>query len=81
MVIRALAERPMIFALRFSDREIIDARQAQSHKASVVEFPVFIAIRAEPVSGIVVPLVGKAHCDAIVSESPKLLDQTIVQFF
>jgi len=27
-----------------------------------------------------VPLVGKAHCDTIASESPKLFDQSVVEF-
>jgi len=71
----------MIFALWFSNWKIIDIRQAQTHKTIVVEFPIFIAIGAKPVSGIIVPLVGKAHRDAIAGESPKLFYQSVAQFF
>jgi hypothetical protein len=70
----------MIFALRFSNRKIIDIRQAKTHKTIVIELPIFISEGAKPVSGVIVPLLGKAGCDAISGESPKLFDQPVVQF-
>jgi hypothetical protein len=45
-----------------------------------IEFPVLIAIRPEPVSRVIVPLIRKAHLNAVSPEHPKFLDQTI-QFF
>ena len=65
MLIGASAERPMIFAIRFLDWKIIDARESQPHQAIVVKLPILVAVGAIPVSGVVVPFVGEAHCDAI----------------
>jgi hypothetical protein len=33
----------------------------------LVEFPVLVAIAAEPVAAVVVPLIGKAYGDAVLS--------------
>ena len=80
MIIGASAEGPMIFAFRFLDWKVIDAREPQPHQAIIIEFPILVAVRAIPVSGVVVPFIGKAHGDSIVRESPKLLDQAVVEF-
>ena len=45
----------------------------------VVELPVLVAVGAEPVAAVVVPLVGEAHRDAVVGEGPELLDQPVVE--
>jgi hypothetical protein len=50
MIIRAAAERPVELALGCTDRQIIDAGNAAAHQAVLVEFPILIAIAAEPVS-------------------------------
>src|SRR5271165_5146439 len=81
MLVRTTPQRPVIFAVRFFDRKIIDARQPQTHQTIFVKFPILVAIRAEPVSGIIVRLVSEAHGNAIAFEGPKLFDQPIVQFF
>jgi ABC-type transporter Mla MlaB component len=81
MIIGAAAERPMIFAIRFLDWKIIDARESQPHQAILVELPILVAIRAIPVSRIVVPFVGEAHCDPVIGEGPKLLGQAVVELF
>jgi hypothetical protein len=44
MHIRAAAKRPMIFSLRFLDREIVDAGVAKPHQAMVAKLPILIAI-------------------------------------
>src|SRR5690606_789076 len=45
----------------------------------VVELPVLVAVGTEPVAGVVVPLVGEAHRDAVLAESPDFLDQAIIE--
>ena len=74
MRIWTAAERPMIFSLRLLDREIVDGCVAKTHQAIVIELPVLIAIGAEPISGVIVPFVGKAHGNAISRVSPELFD-------
>jgi hypothetical protein len=81
MIIGAAAKRPMIFAIRFLDWKIIDARKSQPHQTIIIEPPILVAVGAIPISRVVVPFVGEAHGDSIVRESPKLFDQTVVQFF
>src|SRR5262249_7424325 len=38
-----------------------------------------VAIAAEPVTAVVVPLVSEAHRDAVVAKGPELLDQPVVE--
>src|ERR1700676_2183188 len=79
MVVGATAERPVIFSFALLDRKIIDARDAQAHQAMLVEFPVLIAIAAEPIPAVIVPLIGKADGDAIRLEGPDFLDQPVIE--
>src|SRR6185295_4148028 len=51
------------------------------HEPALVEFPVLVAIGAEPVVRIVVPLVREAHGDAVAAEGPELLDEAVVELF
>src|ERR1700730_12203307 len=81
MLVRTTPQRPVIFTVRFFDRKIIDARQPQTHQTIFIKFPILIAIRAEPVSGIIVRLVSEAHGNAIAVKRPKLFDPPILQFF
>jgi len=55
--------RPPVPALAFADLYIIDAGLAPAHQAVLVEFPLLIAIGAEPLSGIVMPFVLETHSD------------------
>jgi hypothetical protein len=80
MIVRATAKCPGIFTVHFLDGKIVDACESQLHESIIVEFPIFVAVRAIPVSRIVVPLVGEAHGDAVLGEGPKLFDQTVVEF-
>ena len=80
MIVGTVAERPMIFALVFANRQIVDAGNPAAHVAIVVKFPIFVSVGAEPVSGIVVPFVGKSDGDAILLEGPKFFDEAIVEF-
>src|SRR6185436_19548098 len=81
MMIGAAAGRPMELAVGLLDWQIVDARDASLHQSLFVEFPVFIAIRAKPVFGVVMPFISKANGDARFVKCPKLLDQAIVEFF
>src|SRR5882724_4648503 len=80
MLVWPTTERPMIFAVRLLDREVIDARQPMPHQAVVIKLPILIAVRAIPVPGIIMPFVGKTRRDAIPVEGPKLFDQPIIEF-
>src|SRR5258706_14302944 len=69
----------MILALALLDRKVVDAGDAQPHQAMRVELPILVTVAAEPVSAVVVRLVGEAHGDAVAMERPDLLDQAIVE--
>src|SRR5580700_3101829 len=80
MVVGATAaERPVAFSVALLDRKIIDARDAQAHQAMLIEFPVLVAIAAEPVPTVIVPFVGKADGDSVGMEGPEFLDQPVVE--
>jgi hypothetical protein len=51
--------RPPETALAFADLHIIDAGLAAAHQAVLVEFPLLIAVGAEPLSGAVMPFYWK----------------------
>ena len=70
MPIRPPPRRPVILALRLGDRLVVDAGVAVDHQAVVVEFPVFVAVAAVPLAGVVVPFVGEADGDAMAAEGP-----------
>ena len=46
----------------------------------LIEFPLFVAIGAMPLPGIVMPFVLKPHRDAVAVERPEILDQAILVF-
>src|SRR5580692_9575374 len=79
MIVRTTTERPMIKAVLLLDRQVVDARQTHAHQAVRVEFPVLIAVAAEPASRIVAPFVGEANGDAVLMKGPEFLDQPIVE--
>src|SRR5262245_55859476 len=79
MVVGPPAERPAILPIDGSNWEIVDAREPASHEPPLIEFPVLVAVRPEPVTRVVVPLIGKANRDAVALISPELLDQSVVE--
>src|SRR5512144_373448 len=79
MVVGPAAQGPVVLALALGDRGVVDARDAQAHQPVLVELPVLVAVAAEPVAAVVVPLVGEAHGDAVVAERPQLLDQPVIE--
>src|SRR5688572_25658218 len=70
---------PVEFAVRHGNRQIVDRSDAPAHEPTLVELPVLVAVRAEPVVRVVVPFVGETHGDAITAEGPQLLDEPVVQ--
>jgi hypothetical protein len=64
----------VIFALALGDRQVVDASEASAHQTVLVELPVFIAVRAEPVAAIVMPLIGKAYRNPVVGKRPYFFD-------
>src|SRR5262245_44854290 len=79
MVVGSPAERPAKPAFGLADRHVVDGRVTCRHQPLSIELPVLVAERAEPVAGVVMPLVREANRDAIVLERPQLLDQSIVE--
>src|SRR4029453_608284 len=79
MIVGTAAERPVIFALALLDRKIVDAGDPQSHQSMLVKLPVLVSIAAEPVPAVVVPFIGKSHCNAVFAKGPDFLDQTIIK--
>ena len=71
----------MKLSVRAADRHIVDASFAARHQAIRIEFPLLVAVCAEPVAGIVVPFVLEANGDAIFVKRPQLFDQAIIEFF
>src|SRR5947209_12556070 len=79
MTVRTAPERPMIFAVALPDRQIVDAGDPPAHQPILVEFPVLIAVAAKPLAAVVVPLIGKAHRDAVLAKRPELLDEAVLE--
>lgn len=79
MLIRATPQRPVIFARRLVDRQVVDAGNAASHVALIVELPVLVPVRTEPLPGVVMPLIGKSDGNPVSMERPQLLDETVIQ--
>lgn len=52
----------------------------QAYQATIVELPVLVAERAEPIAAVVMPLIRKPDGNPVAAERPQLLDQTVVEF-
>jgi hypothetical protein len=51
------------------------------HQSVFVEFPILVAMSAEPLPLLVVVFVAKSNGNAILGMSPDLLDEAIVAFY
>src|ERR1700693_5813487 len=80
-IIRTPPWCPVILALHLFDWPIVDGSKPQAHQPVLIELPIFIAIGAKPIPGVIVPFIGKADGDTVSLERPKLFDQPIVQLF
>src|SRR5262249_35716223 len=50
-----------------------------AHQPVLIELPVLVAIAAEPIAAIIVPLVSETNRDSIFAERPNLLDQAVIK--
>src|SRR6266702_8114323 len=60
--------------------ELVDAGIAAQPEPLFVELPVLVPVRAVPLSGSVVALIGEADSDAIGVICPEFLDEAVVLF-
>ena len=62
-----------------ADRSITDAGNPAPHEPAFVKLPVLVSVGTEPISAIVVPLIGEPHRHPISPEAPQLFDEPVVQ--
>src|SRR5262245_9698315 len=79
MLVGPSPEWRMVQALAGYDGQVIDAGDTSAHQPVLVEFPILVAVAAEPVTAVVVPLVGETDGDSVITEGPHLLDQAVIQ--
>ena len=79
VIVGTATQRPVILAFTLLDWQVIDAGDAQVHQPMLIELPVLVAIDAEAIAALVVPLVGEANRDSVLAERPNLLDQAVVK--
>src|SRR5215208_5635474 len=70
---------PAKLALRFIYLVIIDRGVAAAHQAVLVELPQLITVRSPPLSLCVVALILEAYGDAVISEAPEVLFESVVE--
>lgn len=66
--------------LGFADRQIIDAGVAFPHQAIIFKLPIFIAVRAKPLPGVIFPFIGEANRNAMTIVCPNFFDQSVFVF-
>ena len=79
VVVRSPSQWPAELALRLADQHVVDAGMAAAHEPQLVELPVLVAAGQEPVSGVIVPLIGEAHGNSRTFPGPDFLDETVVE--
>src|ERR1700743_1894142 len=80
MIVGTAAERPVGLAGGFFNGKIVDAGVAMMHDAVLIELPVFVAVGAIPIAGVVVAFVGETHSDAGPVKGPELFNEAVVEF-
>src|SRR5579864_2668445 len=70
---------PAVLAFTLGDRQVVDRGVPAAHETRSVELPVLVAVGAEPVVRVIVPLVSEAHRNAALPVRPDFLDQAIVE--
>ena len=80
MIFWSWPKQPMKFAITGSNGHVVDAGKSALHQTICVEFPILVAIGAEPLGFVIVPLIGKTNGDTIISEGPDFFGQAIVLF-
>src|SRR5271170_6742073 len=79
MLVGTPAGGPEILAVGFGNRQVVDAGDAPTHEAVVIELPELVAVGAEPLAAVVMPFVGEAHRHPVVAKPPQLLDKPVVE--
>jgi hypothetical protein len=79
VIVGTAAQGPMKAALGLADWRIVDAGETAAHQAVFAKLPILVPVGAEPGAAVVVPLIRKAHGDAVLAEAPQLLDEPIVE--
>src|SRR5690625_4026692 len=72
---------PVELPVSLSDFDVVNAGVTMRHQPVTVEFPVFIAVGAIPLTLGRLELIAVTGCDAVIGEGPKFFDKSIVQFF
>ena len=80
MVVWSATKRPMILAVVFLDRKIIDACNSKAGKPVLIVLAILISVGTEPVAAVIMKLIGEADSNSIFSKGPDLLNEAIVQF-
>jgi inactivated superfamily I helicase len=79
VIVRAAAQGPVVLPLVFGDWHIVNAGDSALHQAIGIELPVLVAITTKPIEAVIMPLIGEAHCDAVLTKGPNLFDQPIAE--
>src|SRR6195256_3487867 len=80
MILGSWAGRaPAVLAIGCGDGKVVNGGEAPAHQPTGIELPVLVAVGAEPVSRVVVPLVGEAHGDAVLAACPDFLDEPVIE--
>src|SRR5659263_528504 len=80
MIVWASPQRPMVLAVPFFNRQIVDTGDAALHLAILSELPVLIAIRAEPITCIIMPFIRETNRNTILTKCEHLFDQAVIKF-
>jgi GNAT superfamily N-acetyltransferase len=66
--------------LPLRDGQVVDAGKAFAHQPVFIKLPEFIAVRAKPLPGMVVPFVLEAHGHPVFPETPQRFPEPVAQF-
>src|SRR5262245_7935782 len=79
MIIGSSSERPVVLSFGLTDWQVVDARDATAHEPVFIELPVLVSVGPEPIAGVVMPLVGEPHRNAVFAECPELFDKAVLE--
>lgn len=79
MIIRTAAKWPFEKSIVFGDSLVVDRGVTNFHEPIFIKPPVLVAVSAVPITRVVVVFVGESHSNLIVTVSPVLFDEAIVE--
>jgi hypothetical protein len=62
-----------------ADRQVVNAGVSLAHQADIIELPVLVAERSEPIAAVVMPFICKPDGNPVAVERSQLLDETVVE--